>query len=43
MKRQRRQRSITTWIELAGKDGTAEFEAVHGVNILEDFDPVGIL
>jgi len=30
-------------IELAGKDGTAEFEAVHGVNILEDFDPVGIL
>ena len=22
---------------------TAEFEAVHGVNILEDFDPVGIL
>lgn len=29
-------------IELAGQDGTEEFQAVHGVNILEDFDPVGI-
>jgi len=27
--------------ELAGKDGTEEFQAVHGVNILEDFDPIG--
>lgn len=28
--------------ELAGQDGTEEFQAVHGENILEDFDPVGI-
>eukprot|EP00984_Skeletonema_dohrnii_P006006 scaffold2129_cov151-Skeletonema_dohrnii-CCMP3373.AAC.4 len=27
--------------ELAGKDGTEEFQAVHGENILEDFDPIG--
>lgn len=30
-------------IELAGQDGTEEFEAVHSEGILEDFDPVGIL
>lgn len=27
--------------ELAGQDGTEEFQAVHGENILEDFDPIG--
>jgi cytochrome b involved in lipid metabolism len=27
--------------ELAGQDGTEEFQAVHGQNILEDFDPIG--
>ena len=27
--------------ELAGQDGTDEFQAVHGENILEDFDPIG--
>jgi predicted heme/steroid binding protein len=26
---------------LAGQDGTEEFQAVHGENILEDFDPIG--
>lgn len=30
-------------LELAGKDGTEAFEAVHSEGILEDFDPVGIL
>lgn len=30
-------------IELAGQDGTEEFEAVHSEGILQDFDPVGIL
>ena len=30
-------------IELAGQDGTEDFEAVHSEGILEDFDPVGIL
>jgi len=29
-------------IDLAGQDGTEEFQAVHGENILEDFDPVGV-
>jgi predicted heme/steroid binding protein len=27
--------------ELAGQDGTEEFQAVNGENILEDFDPIG--
>ena len=30
-------------IELAGQDGTEEFEAVHSEGILQVFDPVGIL
>merc|ERR1712008_19054 len=30
-------------LELAGLDGTEEFEAVHSEGILEDFDPIGIL
>lgn len=29
--------------ELAGKDGTEAFEAVHSEKVLEDFDPVGIM
>lgn len=28
-------------LELAGKDGTEEFAAVHSAGILDDFDPVG--
>ena len=30
-------------VELAGQDGTEQFEAVHSEGILKDFDPVGIL
>lgn len=29
-------------IEIAGKDGTEEFEQIHTLQMLDDFDPIGI-